>query len=453
MPEDKKDEAPKLFGVASWTMAAIGAVAFAFTMGFLAFQSAQNPLIASTTETQPVHLDENKCLDGKVAINNYPGGLTEAGSHQAYYDKMGEDFWRCTQITVPDLNENEPCNSPGNAAKVTSYLTNARSGGQELQFVADKANFNAVPDNQKKYAVVTSSLKPACVGPNSKDYESLTDANKDAIKPVQENTTYETWKKEQDEAKAKAAEMAAQPAVGPPGATKGRVPVTSGKEGQVSQGSSEAEPPQGEETRTRLSDSEIMRLLMPAHKTASGSATVPLTSSVFNVITVGPQPNKPIMTALGGLSGKGKIVSNGWVCAVLSNDTGTITAKRKTISGGYYDSMEISAENAKYVSFAAWFDNGIWTDQYNVVKNLVLGNLSLYNQDPVSCTANLNNPKSLTCKYSPRLSDSVQNKTWKGSKEAPIPAHWNPYITSNPGDYKGPEDYSKIWSNCLSASF
>ncbi|MDH4358718.1 MAG: hypothetical protein OEV37_02085 [Candidatus Berkelbacteria bacterium] len=400
MAEGEKREAPRFFSVASWAMAGIGATVFAFTVGFLAYQNAQNPLLASTSQnaTSTTRLSMDKCIGGKVAINNYPGGITEKGAHQAYYDKMGEEYWRCTQIKVPEINEDEPCNSAANATVVDAYISRATSGGQKIQIVQDKAAFDALPDNQKKYAVIQSSLKPACVGPNSVDYDVLA-INDIPINPVQKNTTYETWKKEQEEAKAKAAAQqaapAAQPAIGPPSSSQLGAPVTSGSKSQTS---TEAEPATGEEGKPRYSSEPVT--VLPANLLSSIIVTRGRSGLVYS-------------------KDRGKTVDTqrdhgAWVCAVVIQNDNIIAGETKTLSSGKYEDINIDITKSEIIGgreikiqMAAWMNNGRLRDQYDYV-------LESGSDGANTCRLGEN---AINCEYAPVL--KTLGPFWDGKQDSP----------------------------------
>lgn len=193
MSEEKHNEAPRFFHVASWTMAIVAGVALATTIGLVAFNMAENPISASTTSGET-------CAGGVVAINNYPyskGTTVESGGHQAYYNNPnGESFWRCSAITVPNINQTEACNSVGNQTIVANYLKNAKTGGALISVVKDKAAFdNYLKTGKMSQAVILSSSKSKCEGSGtgsggSKDYEAITDAKDGTVAPTTKNTTY-----------------------------------------------------------------------------------------------------------------------------------------------------------------------------------------------------------------------------------------------------------------------
>lgn len=110
-----------------------------------------------------------------VAINNYPSlNSSEIKDHKTYESKIGMNFM-CSHVKIPVSKPKEGIKA--NFEEIKKYLSTQTSG---ITLVQDKLAFDKLDGAAMKKAVILSTLKCSCEGPNSVDYDGLTfkDGNK-----------------------------------------------------------------------------------------------------------------------------------------------------------------------------------------------------------------------------------------------------------------------------------
>jgi hypothetical protein len=209
------DEAPRVVNVGVWSVAVVGALVFAVTLGLGVYQSLNNPISADTdTATAPTTVAAIKAdANGKcpanytpVALRNFPdsyyksfpsGGIPTS----AFESKMGNN-WRCTVYCI-SLNGLSVTDAAGQNA-IATYLTGAKIGGKDIildktedEFINNfKTNQNSptIGDELIRTVILSSTLTPACKGSGgtagaSIDYGVLTIKSGDTVPVAAKNTT------------------------------------------------------------------------------------------------------------------------------------------------------------------------------------------------------------------------------------------------------------------------
>jgi len=180
----KIEDTPKIMHIGGWTAAVIGAAVFAVAVGVFMYRSANAPIEASKEQT---NCPENE----QIAINNYPGDNIVFNSKVNYFTRMGQNWWQCSKVCVSGYDRTKSYGEANNRKVLDEYLKDKTYDGYRLDIVENGADFDTkVADDNKMYAVIRSSTKNNCVGPDSDDYDLKTTSG-EIIQPVEKNTTFQ----------------------------------------------------------------------------------------------------------------------------------------------------------------------------------------------------------------------------------------------------------------------
>jgi len=181
---------------------ALGIFIYSFVWGF---KNAKETALSGLQISADSGAATSKCADGEMlyGIHNYPFSSvpTEAGAHSKYLDKMPGGNWKCSNICAPaDTN------------KFADALSKLTVGGQKMNVVASKSEFDALVAKSsgkdellERTMILDVSLQrrgKGCFGP-SDDYNNLTGATL-----AKENTTAADQKKAEEERQKRAEEKA-----------------------------------------------------------------------------------------------------------------------------------------------------------------------------------------------------------------------------------------------------
>jgi len=247
MADYKNDEAPKVLNVGIWSLAVVGALAFAVSVGGLVSGwmglpeiSASDPGVTTVGKIgeQRTLIQPNGAtgaaaiptISAKVAINDYPGlelinaDKGEAGFKHYYLTKNKKgDMWHCSEIIVPGVDPSKPLADAANQEAIRKYLTDATVGGEKLEIFdnsnqwADRFGEALTKGEKMPYSVNLSAVKEECEGvkdATSTDYPPIkvksttsaavgtgtgTETGAEVeVKPVRPNSTPEEVKKKID---------------------------------------------------------------------------------------------------------------------------------------------------------------------------------------------------------------------------------------------------------------
>ncbi len=441
---------PKFFHVASWTMAVLGAAAFAITVGAVAFNLAQNPISAQTATPSCSNANE------QAVISNYPNKLI-GGTHTSYSSlnnstsgEVANLAWRCSTVCISGYDRTKAYNDSSNIQALKQYTSDLQIGNVPAQVYDNSDDFNkAVQDKTMSQelmmrTVILQSLdlpnsktgikKDSCEG-ESNEYKDMASSSGQKITPVIENPT-----------KAIQAAANPQPQVGAPGGPEEqpRIAVNEPK-GKKSESGDENTADNTDynsllascidKVKNMINDENVsswiklkswlnetwqvakIKSTLPDRKAQYKKCATVLaglrekygiaqeTDSQMTGIKVKPEEGKLIQVSEGlGLSNP-KTAKDGWVCALLKNNNGEIISGKKAfLINGKYSSIQFSTQGGKKIFLAAWTDLGLLReDQFDITeKNLGTNGL---------------------IQYSPKLNYANGNLDFKGTKESPDPKY------------------------------
>ncbi|MCX6809929.1 MAG: hypothetical protein NTZ65_04265 [Candidatus Berkelbacteria bacterium] len=180
MDLDKKHhDAPRVVNIGIWSMAVVGALAFAISLGGWFYSSVESPISASTSA------GSGTCpSDKQIAINNYPGTSKE---YHALLSNSRDQNWRCSLV----------CNTSGKSPD--EFIKGLTIGGKPVIIYSTGDEFKSKGSNIGKddfdRVVVSGATKGKCEGAKtgstngaSIDYVDIK-YNDKAVEPLSKNET------------------------------------------------------------------------------------------------------------------------------------------------------------------------------------------------------------------------------------------------------------------------